>query len=130
VSDATGMSRNTIRRGVQELEVRKKKPKAAVESRLRRKGGGRKCLTESDPGLLEALEVLVEPMSRGDPESPLRWTCKSTARLAEELTRQEHPIGAWSVGASGNSRASPKRWTCTTSRTRTWARSFPRECSI
>jgi transposase len=99
VSDATGMSRNTIRRGVQELEVRKKKPEAAVESRLRRKGGGRKCLTESDPGLLEALEVLVEPMSRGDPQSPLRWTCKSTARLAEELTRQEHPIGAWSVGA-------------------------------
>jgi len=49
--------------------------------------------------LLEALEVLVEPTSRGDPQSALRWTCKSTARLAEELTRQSHPIGAWTVGA-------------------------------
>lgn len=99
VSDATGMSRNTIRRSVQELEPRKKKPKAVVEARLRRKGGGRKRLTESDPGLLDALEVLVEPMSRGDPQSALRWTCKSTARLAEELTRQSHPIGAWTVVA-------------------------------
>jgi hypothetical protein len=101
VSDATGMSRNTIRRGVQDLDVRKKKLKAAVESRLRRKGGGRKSLTESDSdsGLLEALEISVEPMSRGDQQSPLRWTCKRPARLAEELTRQEHPIGAWSVGA-------------------------------
>lgn len=99
VSAATGMSRNTIRKGVAELEVRKKKSKAVVEARLRRKGGGRKCLTASDPGLLVALEVLVEPMSRGDPQSALRWTCKSTARLAEELTRQAHPIGAWTVGA-------------------------------
>lgn len=99
VSDATGMSRNTIRRGVAELEMRKSKPKAVVPTRLRGPGGGRKRLTESDPGLLQALEGLVEPMSRGDPMSALRWTCKSTARLAEELTRQAHPIGAWSVGA-------------------------------
>jgi len=99
VSDATGMSRNTIRKGMVELEVRKKKPKAVVQVRLRGPGGGRKCLTESDPGLLEALEFLVEPMSRGDPTSALRWTCKSTARLAEELTQQAHPIGAWTVGA-------------------------------
>ena len=99
VSDATGMSRNTIRKGMAELAARKKNPKAVVEAGLRRKGGGRKRLTESDPGLLEALECLVEPMSRGDPQSALRWTCKSTARLAEELTRQAHPIGAWTVGA-------------------------------
>lgn len=59
VSHATGMSRNTIRRGVAELEVRKKQPQAVVEARLRRAGGGRKCLTESDPGLLKALEALV-----------------------------------------------------------------------
>ena len=99
VSDATGMSRNTIRKGMAELEVRRKKPKAVVGTRLRREGGGRKRLTENDPELLEALEFLVEPMSRGDPMSAFRWTCKSTARLAQELTLQEHPIGAWSVGA-------------------------------
>ena len=72
VSAATGMSRNTIRKGVAEVEVRQQKSKAIVEARLRRKGGGRKCLTVSDPGLLEALDVLVEPMSRGDPQSALR----------------------------------------------------------
>ena len=99
VSDATGMSRNTIRKGMAELEVRKRRPKAVLATRLREEGGGRKRLTESDPGLLEALEFLVEPMSRGDPMSALRWTCKSTARLAEELTLQAHPIGAWTVGA-------------------------------
>ena len=65
VSDAMGMSRNTIRKGMTELAVRKKNPKAVVAAGLRRKGGGRKRLTESDPGLLEALEYLVEPMSRG-----------------------------------------------------------------
>jgi Rhodopirellula transposase DDE domain len=99
VSDATGMSRNTIRKGMAELALRKAKPKAAVQTRLRREGGGRKRLTETDPGLLQALELLVEPMSRGDPMSALRWTCKSTARLAQELTQQAHPIGAWTVGA-------------------------------
>jgi len=99
VSDATGMSRNTIRKGMAELEVRKRKPKAVIETRLRREGGGRKRLTVTDPGLLPALEFLVEPTSRGDPMSPLRWTCKSTSRLAEELTQQAHPIGAWTVGA-------------------------------
>ena len=78
VSDATGMSRNTIRKGLAELEVRKRRPKALVETRLRREGGGRKRLTVTDPGLLQALERLVEPMTRGDPMSPLRWTCKST----------------------------------------------------
>ena len=98
VSSATGMSRNTIRKGLAELAVRKKKPKAAVDIRLRKKGGGRKRLTETDPGLLGALEQLVEPTSRGDPMSPLRWICKSTANLAEALTRQGHPVGAWTVG--------------------------------
>ena len=99
VSDATGMSRNTVRKGIAELKVRKKSRKVVVETRLRRKGGGRKCLTETDPGLLDALKFLVDPATRGDPMSALRWTCKSTAHLAEELTRQAHPVGAWTVGA-------------------------------
>jgi hypothetical protein len=99
VSEVTGMSRNTIRRDVAEVEGRKKNPQAVVEARLRRTGGGRTCLPESDPGVLKALDALVEPVSRGDPQSALRWTGKSTTRLAEELTRQAHPIGVWTVGA-------------------------------
>jgi len=63
----------------------------------RRPGGGDKPVTETDPGLMAALEALIEPATRGDPESPLRWTCKSTRRLAEELTRQNHPVGARTV---------------------------------
>ncbi len=59
---------------------------------VRRPGGGRKPITETDPGLLKALEALIEPVTRGDPESPLRWTCKSTAKLAAELVRQNHPV--------------------------------------
>jgi Rhodopirellula transposase DDE domain len=59
---------------------------------VRSPGGGRRTLTQSDPGLLEALERLIDPATRGDPMSPLRWTCKSTAKLAEELTRQNHPV--------------------------------------
>ena len=113
VSDATGMSRNTIKRGLAELALRKKNPRAVVSSGLRKKGGGRKRLTETDPGLTEALNWLVEPTSRGDPMSPLRWTCKSTAHLAEELSRQGHPIGAWTVGnmlnASGYSLQSNRK---------------------
>jgi len=99
VSSATGMSRNTIRKGIAETVLRKRNPKAAVSTRIRRPGGGRKPLTESDPGLWDALEALVEPMSRGDPRSPLRWTCKSTTQLARELTRQAHPISPWTVGS-------------------------------
>ena len=64
---------------------------------MRRAGGGRKSLTETDPGLLAALEALIEPTTRGDPESPLRWTCKSTRRLADELTRENHPVRARTV---------------------------------
>ncbi|MGH8334584.1 MAG: ISAzo13 family transposase, partial [Pseudomonas sp.] len=99
VCDATGMSRNTIRKGIAETAQRKGKPKAVLSARLRRAGGGRKPLVESDPGLRHALQALVEPGSRGDPMSPLRWTCKSTSHLASELTRQGHPISAWTVGS-------------------------------
>jgi hypothetical protein len=96
VSQATGMSRMTITRGLHELDLPENE-RALAAYRIRRPGGGPKSLTESDPGLMAALEALIEPMTRGDPESPLRWTCKSTRNLAEELTRQNHPVGARTV---------------------------------
>jgi hypothetical protein len=74
------------------LEYRQEHPEELISTRIRHAGGGRKRLTETDPALLAALEALVDPATRGDPESPLRWTCKSTAKLAEELTRQNHPV--------------------------------------
>jgi hypothetical protein len=92
VSAATGLARNTITTGLRELEHRQAHPSAAVGVRLRSAGGGRKPLTEVDPGLLQALDKLVDPVTRGHPESPLRWTCKSTRKLAQELQRQNHPV--------------------------------------
>lgn len=92
VAQATGLARNTIKAGMREVEYRTAHPDAPVDERIRCRGGGRKRLTETDPQLLEALEALVDPVTRGDPESPLRWTSKSTAKLAEELTRQDHPV--------------------------------------
>jgi len=97
VAVATGMSRTTIGAGMRELRARAARPKAVVDARVRRPGGGRKRRTEDDPELQKALEALVEPVTRGHPESALRWTCKSTRRLAEELTRQNHPVGARTV---------------------------------
>lgn len=91
VARATGLSRPTILAGLRDLKLPAQK-RAAVGLRVRRAGGGRRPLAETDPGLLAALESLVEPVTRGDPQSPLRWTCKSTAKLAEELTRQNHPV--------------------------------------
>jgi Rhodopirellula transposase DDE domain len=91
VARATGLSRPTIMVGLQELELTPK-ARAVAATRVRSVGGGRRCLAQSDPGLLEALERLIEPATRGDPMSPLRWTCKSTAKLAAELTRQKHPV--------------------------------------
>jgi hypothetical protein len=99
VSSATGMSRNTIRKGLFELAARKRNPRVAVAARIRKQGGGRKRLTETDPGIAQALDRLIEPSTRGDPMSPLRWTCKSTMNLAHALTRHGHPVGAWTVGA-------------------------------
>lgn len=99
VAAATGMSRNTIDVGVRELRARAAKPKSPVGVRVRRAGGGRKRATEVDEGLQEALEALLDPVTRGHPESPLRWTCKSTQKLAEELRRQNHPVGARTVAA-------------------------------
>ena len=98
VARATGMSRTTITVGCHELElpIRQREQDAAC---VRRPGGGRRPLVETDPGLLTALEALLEPVTRGDPESPLRWTCKSTAKLAAELTRQQHPVSDRTVAA-------------------------------
>nr|CBX27039.1 hypothetical protein N47_A10680 [uncultured Desulfobacterium sp.] len=60
-------------------------------------GGGRKKLKEKDPSLLQYLDKLLEPATRGDPETPLRWTCKSTTKLAEELTARGHPVSQRTV---------------------------------
>ncbi len=98
VAIATRMSRTTITTGIRELKEQETRGPAASR-RIRRPGGGRKPLVETDPDLRAALERLVEPTARGDPESPLRWTVKSTRRLAEELSRQQHPVSARSVAA-------------------------------
>lgn len=97
VAQATGLSPTTIRRGQAELTNRAARPHPAVAASVRRPGAGRKCAFEADPGLLPALEQLVDPVTRGDPESPLRWTCKSTRTLARELTAQGHPVSESTV---------------------------------
>lgn len=93
VAEATGLSRATIRAGLRELTPPRSShvPLEAGE-RLRRPGGGRRALIENDPQLLQALEQLVDPVTRGDPMSPLRWTCKSALRLADELQEQGHTV--------------------------------------
>jgi transposase len=88
VARATGVSRRAIRQGISELAA----PAALPAGRVRRPGGGRKAATERYPGLRAALEALVEPTSRGDPESALRWTCKSVRNLAEELRQQGYSV--------------------------------------
>jgi transposase len=93
VSAATGLAHSTIRRGIHELTTGNTPP----TGRQRRQGAGRKSTALVDPGVKAALERLVEPESRGDPQSPLRWTCKSTRRLAEELTAQGHAVGPTTV---------------------------------
>ena len=72
-------------------------PAAAIGKRVRAKGGGRKRLTDKDATLLRDLDALVEPTARGDPMSPLRWTCKSTLRLAQELAERGHEVSQRSV---------------------------------
>ena len=91
----TGLSRNTVARGVREPEEHE----PLEPLRVRHPGGGRKRKTVLYPRLLETLEQLVEPVSRGDPESPLRWTCKSTKRLAEELKHQGYDVSDRLVAA-------------------------------
>jgi Rhodopirellula transposase DDE domain len=93
VSAATGLAPSTIRRGIRQLDANSALP----GGRQRRAGAGRKRIDVLDPGLQAHLEALVEPESRGDPQSPLRWTCKSTRRLARELTVQGHAVGPTTV---------------------------------
>ena len=87
VSQACGLSRVTISKGIRQL-----KASPLPEIRERRPGGGRRRLERHDPLRPDLLESLVEPLARGDPESPLRWTCKSTRTLAGELVHRHHPI--------------------------------------
>lgn len=94
VARAAGVSRMTVTVGVDELDAGGE----PTPGRARRPGGGRTPLTETDPGLLHALDSLVEPETRGDPMTRLRWTTKSTRTLADELTGQGRAISHHSVG--------------------------------
>jgi hypothetical protein len=94
VASATGLARTTIRAGRKELESG-----GVPMGRQRRPGGGRKSLVETQGGWVEALERLVAPTTRGDPMSPLQWTCKSTRNLATELRRQGFQVSHMSVGS-------------------------------
>ncbi len=104
VANATGLQRVTIRAGIRELQADPGNATGAESAaaadrmqRVRAPGGGRKPLTTQDPALVHDLEALVEPTARGDPMSPLRWTCKSTRQLAAELVRQGHQVSHQTV---------------------------------
>ena len=92
VARVAGASVDTVGRGAGELEAG-----ISPDDRVRAVGAGRRSVEAADPGLVAAVEALVAPESRGDPQSPLRWTTKSTARLAEELTTRGHPVAARTV---------------------------------
>ena len=94
VAAATGVAPSTIGRGIKELE----RGEDLIEGRVRQRGGGRWATVAKDPTLLTDLMALVEPTTRGDPESPLRWTCKSLRRLAEALQAQGHQVSHTLVG--------------------------------
>ena len=93
VSRATGLARQTIRNGHCDIASG-----IEVKSKIRNKGGGRKKLNFTQPGIMQALESMVEPLTRGDPMSPLRWTCKSRARLASALVKKGWNISSTTVG--------------------------------
>ncbi len=93
VARATGISRQTLHSGMQDLEA-----PPSTDGRIRRPGAGRPPLSQTDPELAAALDALIDPDVRGDPESPLRWTCKSTGQLALALTRGGHPVSPTTVG--------------------------------
>ena len=95
VSEATGISRRAVTKGMTEL----KSSSVLSPDRVRKFGAGRKTLPQRQPGIKEHLESLVEPLARGDPDSPLRWTCKSTRLLADEMTRSGWPLSDRSVAA-------------------------------
>ena len=89
---ATGLSRPTIYAGIEEIHTGTVTMPRGRDERVRRPGGGRKKRTVHDPTLLHDLEALVEPTTRGDPQSPLRWTCKSVRKLAAELKAQGYQV--------------------------------------
>ena len=93
VSDATGLSRPTIRKGRREIESGDTLP-----GRIRRPGAGRPGIEQSQPGIKQALEKLVDPLTRGDPQSPLRWTCKSRAKLTQALVEAGWRVSSTTVG--------------------------------
>jgi len=97
VARASGLSRTTIHAGLRELRGASDRPAEEKKHRVRRPGGGRKKAVEKDPALLFDLARLVDPVTRGDPESPLCWTCKSTTKLADELRNQGHDTSQRSV---------------------------------
>jgi hypothetical protein len=93
VGRACGLSRKAISKGIRELQA-KGKP---MVGRVRRPGAGRKSITQSDPRLVQTLEALIDEQTRGDPESALRWICKSTRTIAKELGQQKHPVSHMKV---------------------------------
>ncbi|MGV0982878.1 MAG: ISAzo13 family transposase [Polynucleobacter sp.] len=99
VANASGLSRTTIHAGLRELASLSSGVAIAHagSTRIRAPGGGRKRLSAKDPTLLSDLDALVEPSARGDPQSPLRWTCKSTPHLAKELQKKGHRVSQRSV---------------------------------
>jgi hypothetical protein len=100
VAAATGLSRPTIRRGISEIQAGDlgRDDSHPADLRIRRAGGGRYSLAEADPRLLRDLRRLVDPATRGDPMSPLLWTCKSTRNLADALTALGHDLSHQTVG--------------------------------
>ena len=96
VSEATGMSRTTITKALKELRQPRLTAKRLGE-RMRRRGAGRKRLSDVDDGLVDALEELVDATTRGDPQSPLKWTLKSTRNLTEELINLGHDVSVMTV---------------------------------
>jgi len=95
VAQTLGLARNTVVSGYRDLGF----PNSAEKSRVRAKGGGRKKITEKNNSLISELEKLVEPLTRGDPMSPLRWTCKSTQKLANELSKGGCKVSPRTVSA-------------------------------
>lgn len=98
VARATGVSRRAITAGMKELSQQEVSSEPLpTPPRVRRKGAGRKRTVEKDPSLREDLDRLVDPVTRGDPESPLRWTCISVRKLAEDLRREGHAVSYQTV---------------------------------
>ena len=93
VRRASGLSRKAIAKGIRELQ----QGEIPAAGRIRRAGGGRKSITVSDPQLLEALEAMIDSQTRGDPQSALRWICKSTRAIAEQLSGEDHPVSHMKV---------------------------------